>query len=181
MSIKELQSTNQKRRTNLPLAGIVRGKFAGLFSGLILLTMALILVSGCVSNGNKADPASALYGTWVTDLGPLGHKGHSHSTFNSDGTYELDMEFFVAGSDSFLDVTTTGTFKANATTLSITHESGTRAVSFSSEAAYNHAERRMTQEEIDSYNTIDRFIWSIDGDVLTLTDGADIMRTYTRL
>jgi hypothetical protein len=127
------------------------------------------------------DPAAAFYGRWATDLGPLGHEGYSLSTFNSDGTYELDMEFFVEGGDCFLDVTTTGTFVANASTLAITHETGTRAVSLCSEAAHNHEERSMAQGELDSHNAIGQLMWSVEGDVLTLTDGADIIRTYTRL
>lgn len=129
----------------------------------------------------RLETVAALHGTWVTDLGPLGHEGYSHSTFNPDGTYELDMEFIVAGSDCFLDVTTTGTYAVNATTIAITHSAGTQAVMECSEDANNHAERAMTEEEIDGYNVTEELMWSIDGDVLTLTDGADLTRTYTRL
>ena len=147
---------------------------------LFILTAVLILIFGC-SDSDSTDPSATLYGTWVTDLDPLNHEGHSHSTFNSDGTYELDMEFFVEGGDCFLDVTTTGTFVANATTLTITHEDGTRSVSLCSEETYNHDERPMAQEELDSHNEIGQMMWSVEGDVLTLSDGADIIRTYTRL
>ncbi|MDH5547437.1 MAG: hypothetical protein OEZ43_17780 [Gammaproteobacteria bacterium] len=126
------------------------------------------------------DPAEELYDKWVTDLTPLGHDGYSHSTFNSDGTYELDMEFIVAGSDCFLDVITSGTFVASPTTITITHESGTRAVSQCSDTTNNHAERALTDVELDSYNATGKMRWSVENGVLTLSDGVNLNRTYTR-
>lgn len=141
----------------------------------LLIAAAVLLASGASAQ------TPGLYGTWVTDLGPLGHEGHSHSTFNFDGSYALDMEFIVAGSDCFLDVTTIGTFVADATTLTITHVSGTQAVSRCSDTTLNHDERQMLDEELESYNATGPLKWSLDGDVLTLTDEGELTRTYTRL
>ena len=146
---------------------------------LLFLAAALTIIVGC--SDNDSAPSATLYGTWATDLAPLNHEGYSHSTFNSDGTYKLDMEFFVEGSDCFLDVATTGTFVANTTTLTVTHESGTQVVSQCSEEAYNQEEVALTQEKIDNYNSIGELKWSVEGDVLTLTDDADILRKYKRL
>lgn len=124
--------------------------------------------------------AAVLYDKWVTDLSPLGHEGYSHSTFNANGSYELDMEFVVAGSDCHLDVMVVGTYLVSSTTLTVTHASGTQAVSQCSVDTHNHEERPLTEDELASFNATGELSWSITSGVLTLTDGGDLVRTYTR-
>lgn len=144
------------------------------------MALSLVLVaSGCGSD--DGDAAADLYGAWATDLGDLGHDGYSHVTLDSDGSFEADMEFVVAGSDCVLDRTMTGTLEADESVVTLTHESGTQAVrecSGDNEAA-NHDERDMTDEEIAESNAVGELTWTVDGDVLTMTDGADVVRTYT--
>ncbi len=145
--------------------------------------LAVVLVSQGCGDDDGDDPAAALFGSWATDLGPLGHEGFSHITFSSDGTFESDLEFVVAGSDCVLDRTTTGTFEADETTVTLLHESGTQAVrqcTGDNEAA-NHDERATTAEEISESNAVGELMWTVDSGVLTLTDGAGLVRTYTPL
>ena len=153
-----------------------RTRIGPFLTTLIVLTM---VVAGC-GDGDGDEPAAALYGTWATDVQPLGHEGFSHITFTSDGSFTSDIEIVVAGSDCLLDRTSTGTFEADGTTVTLTHESGTKAVrqcTGENEGA-NHVERAMTTGEIGEGN-IGEMMWSIDDGVLTMTNGADIIRTYT--
>ena len=141
----------------------------------LFLTVLACFTVSCASN-----ESSRLHGTWSTDLGPLGHEGHSHVTFNSAGSYEQDTEIVMAGTSCLLDVSTTGTFAENGNSITITHESGTQAVSRCSDATHNHRARAMTADEIGSYNANDELTRSIVGNVLTLTDGNALTRSYTR-
>ena len=146
-------------------------------SGMVLV-LALIFTA-CTDDDN--DTAVALYDTWATDLTPLGHDGFSHITFNADGSFTSDLEFVVAGSDCFLDRTTTGTFEADEASITMTHESGTQAVTLctdENEAAI-HDERSLTADEIAESNAVGELMWNVEGGVLTMTDGADLTRTYT--
>ena len=153
-----------------------RTRIGPFLTTLIVVTM---VVAGC-GDGDGDEPAAALYGTWATNVQPLGHEGFSHITFTSDGSFTSDIEIVVAGSDCLLDRTSTGTFEADGTTVTLTHESGTKAVrqcTGENEGA-NHVERAMTTGEIGEGN-IGELMWSIDDGVLTMTNGADIIRTYT--
>ena len=143
------------------------------------LIVVVLVVAGCGDSGGD-DPAAALYGTWATKLEPLGHKGFSHVTFTSDGSFKSDIEFVVAGSDCLLDRKSTGTFEADGTTVTLRTESGTNAVTqcTGENGGANHDERALTTKEIAESN-IGELMWSIDGGVLTMTNGADIIRKYT--
>lgn len=143
------------------------------------LLVVVSVVAGCGDSGGD-NPAAALYGTWATNLKPLGHKGFSNITLTPDGSFTSDIEIVVAGSDCLLDRTSTGTFEADGTTVTLKHESGTQAVRrcTGENGDANQDQRAMTTKEIAESN-IGELMWNIDSGVLTMTNGDDITRTYT--
>jgi hypothetical protein len=148
----------------------------------ISTTMALATIILNVSCTDVRDPLDELYGTWATDLEPLGHVGFSLLILNEDMTQATDQEFVVAGSDCTLDQEHVGIFVADETTITLTHESGVievRDCTGENEVAI-HEEREMTSEELATANAIGTLNWAISGNTLTFDDGADIIRTYTR-
>ena len=149
-----------------------------------MVLATIILSVSCSDKGGDGDrdALGELYGTWTTDLEPLGHVGYSHVILNEDMTVATDQEFVVVGSDCTLDQEHAGTYVADETTITLIYESGVievRDCTGDNEAA-NHEKREMTSDELATDNAIGTLNWAVSGNTLTLDNGADITRTYTR-
>jgi hypothetical protein len=149
----------------------------------IVILAAMVLATIILSVSCSDDDAlGELYGTWATDLEPLGHVGYSHLILNEDLIIATDHEFIFAGSDCTLDQEHAGTYVADETTMTFTYDSGVievRDCTGDAEAA-NHGKREMTSDELATANAIGTFNWAVSGNTLTLDNGADITRIYTR-